>query len=41
MKTIFRKSFVRDLKRYEKDKNLFDRIRETIIEVEALRASIP
>ena len=35
MKTIFRKSFVRDLKRYEKDKNLFDRIRETIIEVEA------
>lgn len=35
MKTIFRKSFVNDLKRFKKNKNLLTKIRETIIEVEA------
>ena len=35
MKTIFRKSFVRDLKRFEKDKNLLTKIHHTILEVEA------
>lgn len=35
MRTIFRKSFARDLKRYRKEKDLLARIHETILEVEA------
>ena len=35
MRTIFRKSFARDLKRYRKDKDLLARIHEIILEVEA------
>ena len=35
MKTEFRKSFVKDLKRHAKDKNLLARIEEIILEVEA------
>lgn len=35
MKTRFKKSFLKDLKRHKKDKKLFSRIREKIKEVEA------
>ena len=35
MKTEFRKSFVRDIKRLGKDKKLLDRIKNIILEVEA------
>ena len=35
MKTAFKKSFVKDLKKYAKDKTLLDRIHKTITEVEA------
>jgi len=35
MKTIFRKSFVKDLKRHARNKELFARVQEIILEVEA------
>ena len=35
MKTAFRKSFIRDLKKHSLDKILLARIRETILEIEA------
>lgn len=35
MKTDFKKSFVKDLKRHVKDKNLLARIQEIFLEVEA------
>jgi mRNA-degrading endonuclease YafQ of YafQ-DinJ toxin-antitoxin module len=35
MKTAFIKSFARDLKKLAKDKNILDKIREIILEVEA------
>ena len=35
MKTTFKKSFVKDLKTHDNDKNLLTRIQETILEVEA------
>lgn len=35
MKTTFRKSFVKDLKRHAKDKDLMARIQEIILQVEA------
>ena len=34
MKTEFRKSFAKDLKRHGRDKNLLTRIQKTILEVE-------
>jgi mRNA interferase RelE/StbE len=34
MKTAFRKSFTKDLKKHENDKSLLARIREAILEVE-------
>jgi mRNA interferase RelE/StbE len=35
MKTAFRKSFAKDLKRHRKEWNLLSRIREIILEIEA------
>ena len=38
MKTAFRRSFERDLKKLKQDRQLLDRIRETIVAVEAAEA---
>lgn len=35
MITKFRKSFSKDLKRHQRDKELLERIQETILEIEA------
>lgn len=35
MKTIFKKSFIKDLKKYERNKTLLSKIQEIILEVEA------